>query len=406
MAKSLMLNITGFDKPGITSRLFEALPSDIAVIDVEQVVVKGILTLAVLVEIADQDEPSVIADAVRDALSASAMQVSSEVTDSADKDHPAQLVVTLLGSPLSSANLAAVSQIIANNGANIDRIERIASYPVTALELKVSQGEITGLRRALASAGAINGFDIAVQEGGLHRRGRQLVVMDVDSTVIQDEVIELLANHAGVGEKVKQITERAMAGEIDFEKSLRERVSLLKGLPETVFTDVFDEIRLTPGARTLCRVLKSLDFHIALVSGGFTQVVEPLGKMLNVDHIQANHLEVIDGVLTGNILGSIVDRAGKAQALRQFAEDHGIPLARTIAIGDGANDLDMLDAAGLGIAFNAKPIVQNAADASVNLPYLDTVLYLLGITRAEIEKFDADSGLPNEYKSIHHHHEH
>ncbi len=401
-----MLNITGLDNPGITSRLFAALPDNISVIDVEQVVVKGILTLAVLVELEHETQASPVADVVRQALRDYGMQVSSEITTNEDNDHPAQLVITVLGSPLSGSALARISEIVANSGANIDRIERIASYPVTALELKISQGEITGLRRTLAAAGAEHGFDIAVQEGGLRRRGRQLVVMDVDSTVIQDEVVELLANHAGVGKEVKEITDRAMAGELDFESSLRERVSLLAGLPENVFEKVFSEIRLTPGAKTLCRVLKSLDFHIALVSGGFLQVVEPLGALLNVDHIQANNLEVIDGKLTGKILGEVVDRAGKAKALRNFAEDHNIPLARTIAIGDGANDLDMLDAAGLGIAFNAKPIVQSAADAAVNVPYLDTVLYMLGITRAEIEKFDADSGLVTDYKPIHHHHNH
>lgn len=401
-----MLNVTGIDKTGVTSDLFNSLPDDITVIDVEQVVVKGILTLAVLVEIANDQDPSMVADRVRESLSKTGMQVSSEVTDLEDKDHPVQLVVTVLGSPLTSKALGTISQLIAKNGANIDRIERIASYPVTALELKVSQGEISELRKSLALAGSEFGFDIAVQEGGLRRRGRQLVVMDVDSTVIQDEVVELLANHAGAGQKVKDITDRAMAGEIDFEQSLRERVSLLAGLPEDIFDTVYKEIRLTPGARTLCRVLKSLDFHIALVSGGFVQVVEPLGAMLNVDHIQANLLEVENGVLTGRILGPVVDRAGKAQALKQFALDHDIPLSRTIAIGDGANDLDMLSAAGLGIAFNAKPIVQSAADAAVNVPYLDTVLYLLGITRAEIEKFDADSGHTAPYKKIHHHHDH
>jgi phosphoserine phosphatase len=401
-----MLNITGKDSPGITSSLFAALPNEVTVLDVEQVVVKGILTLAVLIELENENQASPIADAVRQSLIGAGMQVSSEITENEDRDHPAQLVITVLGSPLSGSALATISEIVARSGANIDKIERIASYPVTALELKISQGEISGLRRSLAAAGAQHGFDIAVQEGGLRRRGRQLVVMDVDSTVIQDEVVELLANHAGVGDKVKEITSRAMAGELDFEQSLRERVSLLAGLPESIFQEVFKEVRLTPGAKTLCRVLKSLDFHIALVSGGFVQVVEPIGQLLNVDHIQANNLEVVDGKLTGKILGKVVDRAGKASALRQFAEDHHIPLSRTIAIGDGANDLDMLDAAGLGIAFNAKPIVQSAADAAVNVPYLDTVLYMLGITRAEIEKFDADSGHATEYKPIHHHHDH
>ena len=401
-----MLNITGLDQKGITSRLFESLPANIVIKDVEQVVVQGILTLAVLVELSPDQDPSTIADEVRKELLPLGIQVSSEVSNHERNGNHTELVVTVLGSPLEGGSLAKVAQILVNSGANIDRIERIADYPVTALEIKVSQGEITGLRRSLAIAANEHGFDIAVQNSGLNRRGRQLVVMDVDSTVIQDEVVELLANHAGVGDKVKQITDRAMAGEIDFVQSLRERVALLKGLPESIFEEVYNEIRLTPGARTLCRVLKNLDFHLALVSGGFTQVVEPLGEMLNVDHIKANQLEVIDGKLTGQVIGTIVDRAGKAEALKQFAKDHNIPLSRTIAIGDGANDLDMLDAAGLGIAFNAKPIVRSAADASVNVPYLDSVLYFLGITRAEIEKFDADSGHSTQYKDIHHTHNH
>lgn len=401
-----MLNITGLDQKGITSRLFESLPSNIVIQDVEQVVVQGILTLAVLVEMTDGQEASTIADRVRKELLPLGIQVSSEVTNSTANNPHTELVITVLGSPLQGDALSKIAQIVVNSGANIDRIERIADYPVTALEIKVSQGEISSLRRSLAAAANEHGFDIAVQSSGLNRRGRQLVVMDVDSTVIQDEVVELLANHAGVGAKVKDITDRAMAGEIDFAQSLRERVALLEGLPESIFVEVYKEIRLTPGARTLCRVLKNLDFHIALVSGGFAQVVEPLGEMLNVDHIKANLLEVVDGKLTGKVIGDIVDRAGKAEALRQFAKDHHIPLNRTIAIGDGANDLDMLDAAGLGIAFNAKPIVRSAADASVNVPYLDSVLYFLGITRAEIEKFDADSGHSTQYKDIHHTHSH
>jgi phosphoserine phosphatase len=401
-----MLNITGLDQKGITSRLFESLPANIVIQDVEQVVVQGILTLAVLVELTSDQDPSTIADNVRKDLLPLGIQVSSEVTNSNENSPHTELVITVLGSPLQGDALSKIAQIVVNSGANIDRIERIAAYPVTALEIKVSQGEISSLRRSLAAAANEHGFDIAVQSSGLNRRGRQLVVMDVDSTVIQDEVVELLANHAGVGGKVKEITDRAMAGEIDFAQSLRERVALLEGLPEIIFDEVYKEIRLTPGARTLCRVLKNLDFHIALVSGGFTQVVEPLGEMLNVDHIKANMLEVVEGKLTGKVIGDIVDRAGKAEALRQFAKDHHIPLNRTIAIGDGANDLDMLDAAGLGIAFNAKPIVRNAADASVNVPYLDSVLYFLGITRAEIEKFDADSGHSTQYKDIHHTHSH
>jgi phosphoserine phosphatase len=323
-----------------------------------------------------------------------------ENQDSQGESSAHRHTVSVIGSPLNSELMAELANELLNCGANIDRIERIASYPVTAIELTVSGVEINSLRHSLAALSSKSGIDVAVQHGGIRRRGRQLIVMDVDSTVIQDEVVELLGKHAGVETEIKQITEKAMRGEIDFETSLRQRVKLLAGLPENVFAAVFHELRLTPGARTLCRVLKSMDFHIALVSGGFTQVVNPLGKELGVDHIRANELEVVDGKLTGNLIGPVIDRAGKASALAEFAQRHDIPLERTIAVGDGANDLDMLALAGLGIAFNAKPVVREKADASVNVPYLDTVLYLLGITREEIEAFDRESGFTSNYPTV------
>jgi phosphoserine phosphatase len=331
---------------------------------------------------------------------ASEQQSSGPIHDATANRH----TVSVLGSPLTSELMADLAQELLHCGANIERIERIASYPVTAIELTVSGAEIAPLRSQLASLSSRNGIDIAVQHGGIRRRGRQLIVMDVDSTVIQDEVVELLGKHANAELEIKAITDAAMRGEIDFETSLRQRVKLLKGLPESVLATVYSELRLTPGARTLCRVLTSMDFHIALVSGGFTQVVEPLGRDLGVDHVRANTLEIFDGVLTGELVGVVIDRAGKAKALAEFAEHHNIPLERTIAIGDGANDLDMLALAGLGIAFNAKPVVRDAADASVTVPYLDTVLYLLGITREEIEAFDAESGRDNFYPAVHHEH--
>jgi phosphoserine phosphatase len=219
-------------------------------------------------------------------------------------------------------------------------------------------------------------------------------VMDVDSTLIQEEVIDLLAERAGVLAEVSAITEAAMRGDLDFAESLRQRVALLQGLPEVVLAETASRIRLTPGARTLVRTLRRLGFRVCLVSGGFTEVITPLARQLDVDGLRANALEVSDGRLTGRLSGDIVDRAGKRQALVDFSEEFGIPLSRTIAIGDGANDLDMLDIAGLGIAFNAKPLVRAAADTSVNAPYLDSVLFLLGITREEIEEADADIGLP------------
>ena len=218
--------------------------------------------------------------------------------------------------------------------------------------------------------------------------------MDVDSTFIQQEVIELLAAKCGREAEVAAVTERAMRGELDFAASLRERVAVLAGLDAGVLDDVRQEIILTPGARTLVRTLKRLGDTIALVSGGFIEIVGPIAADLGIDHALANRLEVRDGVLTGRVEGEIVDRAGKAAALRQFAAEAGLPLSRTVAIGDGANDLDMLETAGLGVAFNAKPLVRAQADTAVNVPYLDTVLFLLGITREDVEEADALDGIP------------
>ena len=234
-------------------------------------------------------------------------------------------------------------------------------------------------------SGGSPGLDLAVQKAGLHRRAKHLVVMDADSTLLQDEVIDLLADECGCAEEVSKITAAAMAGEIDFSESLRRRVSLLKGLDESVLATVRSKIRLTPGAKTLLRTLQRLGYVPAVVSGGFEEILEPLLKELKVEYLKANHLEVKDGKLTGNVVGEIVDRAGKARALEQFAREVGVPLEQTVAVGDGANDIDMLSVAGLGIAFNAKPVVQEHADAALSVPYLDAVLYFLGISREEIE---------------------
>ena len=255
-----------------------------------------------------------------------------------------------------------------------------------------SGAEVDELRHALTSGVGRIGADIAVQADGLDRRGQHLVVMDVDSTVIQEEVIDLLAEEAGVVEQVSAITERAMAGEMDFKESLRARVALLEGLPESALDTVRSRITLTPGARTLCRTLSNLGYRVCLVSGGFIEVVGHLASDLGVDKVRANTLEVKDGLLTGRVVGEIIDRAGKRRALESFAAEYGIPMRRTIAIGDGANDVDMLKAAGLGVAFNGKAAARAAADTSVSVPYLDSVLYVLGITREEIEEADAITG--------------
>jgi phosphoserine phosphatase len=389
--RTLLVTVTGADRPGVTSAMFEALSApEVEVIDVEQVVIRGRLTLGVLVSAGNQE--SALSAAATAAGRALGMQVSCVAGrgDSPPRSGMA-IHVTLIGAPLRPLAVASMASVLAARGANIDRIRRLSRYPVSTLELDVSSVEdLDELRRALALEAATRGVDVAVSPAGLARRGRRLVVMDVDSTLIQDEVIELLAQHAGRVDQVAAVTARAMRGELDFAESLHERVATLAGLPVSVLDDVRGALRLTPGARTLVRTLQRLGFSIGLVSGGFVEVIEPLAAELGIRLVQANRLEVADGLLTGRVVGDVVDRAGKAAALRRFAELEGLPLSRTIAIGDGANDLDMLAVAGLGVAFNAKPVVRQQADTSVSVPYLDAVLFLLGITREEIEAADAE----------------
>ncbi len=391
MTATLRATFTGPDRPGLTTRLFECLEDlDVAVVDLEQVVLRGQLTLGVLLGTTG-DEAALTASEERLAATASALGLAADFAegDPEDEHRKGRLVVTVLGNPLRPDAVAALTARMAAAGANIDSIRRIAAYPVTAIELDASGAEVDSLRKALAEEAARVGVDVAVQRGGLNRRGQHLVVLDVDSTLIQDEVVELVARAAGVESEVRAITEAAMRGEVDFADSLHRRVALLEGLDESALAGVRQQVRLTPGARTLVRTLKRLGHKVALVSGGFTAVVDDLGKELGVDYVRANVLEIVDGKLTGRVTGPVIDRASKAAALVEFAYRARIPLERTIAIGDGANDLDMIDAAGLGVAFNAKPVVRRAADASVNVPYLDSVLYLLGVSREDIEEADA-----------------
>ena len=386
---TLLVTLTGRDRPGVTAALFEACARQaVDVLDIEQVVIRGRLVLGVLLT-APRDDSR-----LRAALAAVAGDLDVEVdvergVGDASGRPGGRVRVTLLGAPLRSAAVAAVAGRVADTGANIDRIVRMARYPVTAVDLDVSGADPDRLRLLLAQEAVRQRVDIAVQAAGIHRYAQRLVVMDVDSTLVQGEVIEMLAERAGCLDQVAQVTARAMAGELDFAASLQARVALLQGLPATALDEVYAALRLTPGARTLVRTLHRLGYRFALVSGGFTQVIDRLAGDLGIDYAAANTLEVADGRLTGRLVGELLDRQGKAAALRRFAEQARIPIANTVAIGDGANDLDMLAAAGLGVAFNAKPVVREAADAALSVPYLDAIAYLLGITREEIEAADA-----------------
>lgn len=395
---TLLVTVTGRDRPGITTALLEALaPLGVAVLDVEQVTIRDRLVLGLLVS-ADPDggsDPRGGRDAVAAALDPlTTAELTVEVAPgppaAASTSGRVRHVVTLLGHPLSARALGALTGAVTAAGANIDRVVRLSRWPVTCFELTVSGGDADALRSGVARCAAGYDVDAAVQRHGLARRAQRLVVVDVDSTLVQGEVIELLAERAGCAEQVAAVTAAAMRGDLDFEASLHERVALLAGLPVGVVDEVRAGLRLMPGARTLVRTLRRLGISLAAVSGGFTQVLEPLAAELGIAYTAANTLEVVDGVLTGCVVGPVVDRAGKAAALRRFAALAGVPLAQTVAVGDGANDLDMLAAAGLGIAFNAKPVVRAAADAAVSAPYLDSVLLLLGIPREEVEAADAE----------------
>jgi phosphoserine phosphatase len=387
-----LILLSGVDKPGITETLFQTLsPFAVNILDIEQVVIRARVILTVLISCAPAHADAIESD-LEECAATLGVDIASafEVSGATDIDVKKSLLhVVILAQGLRPSAINAVASAIAINDGNIERIHRTASYPVTAIEFTVSGVEQSKLRTELARIGIENSIDIAISPGGLMRWAKKLVVMDVDSTLIQQEVIELLGARAGKGAEIAAITESAMRGELDFADSLRARVALLKGLPESVLTDVQSEISLTPGARTLVRTLQKLGHHLALVSGGFEPVIAPLMTELGIKHMRANNLEIKDGKLTGALSGPIIDRAGKAAALREFAALHSIALEQTIAIGDGANDLDMITLAGMGIAFNAKPAVKAAADSSVTAPYLDSVLYLLGITREEVEDLDS-----------------
>jgi phosphoserine phosphatase len=387
---TFLVTVSGPDRIGVGAELFHALHSledeDVRLLDVAQITIRGTLVLCAEVSSASRLSKATLKQALLECeIEGQGMSVHVETVTPTEAIEGRRLLVTLLAPTIRAGQLEAIFHAIAQSGASCERIVHLASYPVDCYELIVIGPNHPVLRAALTSVADANGLDLAVQRAGLHRRAKHLVVMDADSTLLQHEVIDLLGEASGRAGEVSAITEAAMNGEIDFGEALRQRVALLAGLPESVLDSVRAKLRLAPGARTLLRTLQRLGYVPAVVSGGFVEVLAPLLAELNVEYLAANRLEIADGVLTGRLNGELIDRAGKARALRHFADEVGVPLEQTVAVGDGANDIDMLSVAGLGIAFNAKAAVQEHADAALSVPYLDAVLYLLGISREEIE---------------------
>lgn len=389
----LLLTFTGKDHPGIASRLTGLLAeAGAALLDIEQVVVRGQLTLCLLVRL--PGSRSVLKELL---FSAHELGVALEFRTvdepgAAPAASPSRHVVTVVGRALGAAELHAVTDCLTRHGANVERIHRLSDAEPGSFELHVALPEDRSsdeLRRALLELSmATSRFDVALQRESLYRRGKRLVVMDMDSTLIRIEVIDELARAHGVGEKVSRITERAMHGEMDYDESLRQRVALLEGLDARVLRELAANLPLTDGAETLIRVLRRLGYRTAIISGGFSVAAEALQARLGIDYAHSNLLEEKDGKLTGRTLGAIVNARRKAELLEDIARSEGILLDQVIAVGDGANDLLMLERAGLGIAFRAKPKLRQAADTSISAGGLDTILHFLGLTARELREVE------------------
>ena len=393
MTELVLISVSGTDKPGITSRMASLLAHyDVDVLDVGQSVIHDHLSLGILANLPDTT------DSIREAIAEAAHSLDIEVmlTPVSRESYAnwvglqgaSRFILTLLARRIRASHIAEVSQVIVANGLNIDNITRLSGrVPLeqpdvsdkACVEFSLRGTPTDSFREQLLAMCADLDIDVAVQEDGIYRRTRRLIAFDMDSTLIKTEVIDELAMLAGVGDEVSAITASAMAGDIDFATSLAQRVSLLEGLPVSALSEVAERLPLMEGAVHLFEVLNTLGYKTAILSGGFTYFGEVLQRKLGIDYVFANELEIREGCLTGRVLPPVVDAARKAELLRSIADREGISLKQTIAVGDGANDLAMLDAAGMGIAFHAKPLVRESAGHAISTLGLDSILYLMGI---------------------------
>jgi phosphoserine phosphatase len=404
MREIILINITGKDKPGLTSSLTNILAQyEVTILDIGQAVIHDYLSLGILVEIpAEHSSSSILKDLLFRAhklgIQIRFSAIDAEGYEGWTSQYGQQRrIITLLGRRLTAVQLAKVASALADNNLNIDVITRLsgrislddpASLPKACVQFTVSGAldEPGQLRGQLLKISEETGIDIAFHMDDIYRHARRLVVFDMDSTLIQGEVVNILAQHVGAGDQVAEITAATMNGELDFKESFTRRVSLLKGLDEKVLSEVAQNLTLTEGAERVISTLKRLGYKIGIISGGFDYFGEYLQNQLGLDFVFANVLEIEDGKVTGNITGDIIDGPKKAEILKTIATVEKISLQQTIAVGDGANDLHMISIAGLGIAYHAKPVVKENAEKSISSVGLDGLLYLIGISEREIQQ--------------------
>ncbi len=377
-----LILVSGQDKPGITQHLMKVLSEFVVkIIDIEQIVIRDRLLLTVLISL-DQGHAEAVVEDLNELQASLGLDIAIDFAYHNEKlqelDH---LRVVIVGKEIKPSAIAIIATEIAKLGGNIEDIYRTSSAPVMAVELVLSlqNDAIKKVQSALAKVAVENGIDLAVELGGSARNLKRLVLLDMDSTLIEQEVIDLLAEYSGKSQIISDITAKAMSGELDFKQALSARVELLAGLDESVIDQVRQKVTLTKGAQQLITELHNLGHKVGVVSGGFIDVIEPILKDLEIDFYKANKLDIRDGKLTGKVVGKVIDGSEKLAVLREFASKEGINIQQTVAIGDGANDLEMIQAAGLGIAFNAKPKVAQSADTTLNIKDLSAVLLLMGI---------------------------